>query len=134
MQDVRTGEPRAILKLFFERPGFNGHCEEIGGSGEPIHRLQDHEGLQGHRKDREEAKHPESVHQNRPIEEESAGENPPGSKEEHEEDGQGRGCLKDQNVEVMPGGPGNDSLQKNSAGKSYRRPPRPSVWSEDVKS
>ena len=84
----------------------------IGGSGEPIHRPQDYEELQGHGKDGEEAKHPDRICKNRPIEEESAGENPPGSEEEHEEDGQGRGHLKDHNVRVMPGGPGNDSLQK----------------------
>ena len=102
-----------ILSFFFKRPGSNGHSEEIGGSAEPIHRLQDGEGLQGH-KDLEEAKHLESIRQNRLIEEESAGENLPGSEEEHEEDGQGRGRLEDHNVEVMPGGPGNDSLQKTA--------------------
>ena len=110
MQDVRTGELRADFKLFLERLGSNGHCQEIGGSGKPIHRPQDREGLQGHRKDREEAKHPLSVRQNCLIEEESAGENPPGS----EEDGQGQGRLEDHNVEVMPGGPGNETLQKTA--------------------
>ena len=29
-------------------------------------------------------------------------------------DGQGQGRLEDHNVEVMPGGPGNDSLQKTA--------------------
>ncbi len=110
--DVRTGTARTDFRTFFERSECNGHCQEIRECCAPSHHLQDCEGLQGEWQDSAEAEQSQADHQDCHQGEEDEGEDLTWSKMEHAEDGQGQGRVKDDQVEGVPAGPRDDSLQK----------------------